>query len=101
MSGKSKQPYSRDIRQGSQPPSQPASILGHTDSLAVGKVLPQMKTWKFFGCLVLKNNLSGKRAVFDVLDGVVGGTRGQSSSSSAQCSTPSHHNDSSKHWPEL
>ena len=45
VSGKSKQPYSRDIRQGSQPPSQPASILGHTDSLAVGKVLPQMKTW--------------------------------------------------------
>ena len=44
--------------------------------------------------------LSGKRVVFGPIVDFVG-REGHWSSSSAQCSIPSHHNDASKHWPEL
>ena len=40
------QPYSKDTRQEFRLQSQLVSTLPHTGSLAGGRVLPQMKTWK-------------------------------------------------------
>ena len=75
-----------DTRWVFQPRSPLASTPRHTGSLVVG--------------FPLKIHLSGNGVVFDGRE-VFGVGGGQSSSSSAQCSTPSHHNEASKHWPEL